>query len=57
MVIAMMMPTMLNVFLMEEIAVDHVSIRTIAPIALALAMSMRIECPMPLLEMVIAMTK
>jgi hypothetical protein len=57
MVIAMMMPTMLNVYLMEEIAVDHVSIQTIAPIALALAISMRIECPMPLLEMVIAMMK
>ena len=57
MAIAMMKPTPMNVILMEEIVVDHASIETIAPIALALAMSMGMEYPMPLLEMVIAMMK
>ena len=57
MAIVMIKPTIMNVILMEEIAVDHASIQTIAPIALALAMSMGMVCPMPLLEMVIAMMK
>ena len=57
MVGAMMKQIMLNVTLTEEIVVDLASIQNIAPIALALVISIVIECPMPLLEMVIAMTK
>ena len=57
MVGAMMKQIMLNVTLTEEIVVDLVSIQSIAPIALALVTSIVIECPMPLLEMVIAMKK
>ena len=57
MAIVMIKPTTMNVTLMEEIAVDHASIQTIAPIALALAMSMGMEYPMLLLEMVFAMMK
>ena len=59
MAIVMIKPTAMNVTLMEEIAVDHASIQTIAPIALALvlAMSMGMEYPMLLLEMVFAMMK
>ena len=57
MVGAMMKQIMLNVTLTEEIVVDLASIQTIAPIALALVTSIVIECPMPLLEMVIAMKK
>ena len=57
MAIVMIKPTIMNVISMEEIAVDHASIRTIAPIALALAMSMGMKYPMPLLEMVFAMMK
>ena len=57
MAIAMMKPTTMNVILMEEIAVDHASIQTIAPIALALEIPLGMEYPMLLLEMVFAMMK
>ena len=57
MAIVMIKPTIMNATLMEEIVVDHASIQNIAPIALALAMSMKMVCPMPLLEMVFAMMK
>ena len=57
MAIVMIKPTIKNVILMGEIAVDHASIQTIAPIALALAMSMGMEYTMLLLEMVYAMMK
>ena len=42
---------------MEEIVVDHASIETIAPIALALEIPLGMEYPMFLLEMVFAMMK
>ena len=57
MAIVMIKPTIMNATLMEEIVVDHASIETIAPIALALEMPLGMVCPMPLLEMVIAMMK
>ena len=57
MAIVMIKPTTINVTLMEEIAVDHASILIIATIALVLAMSMGMEYPMFLLEMVFAMMK
>ena len=57
MAIVMIKPTMLNVALMEEIVVDHASIQTIAPIALALEMPLGMEYPMFLLEIVFAMMK
>ena len=47
----------MNATLMEEIVVDHASIETIAPIALALEIPLGMEYPMFLLEMVIAMMK
>ena len=52
---AMMKSTTMNVTLMEETAVDHASIWTIARIALALVTSLGMEYPMLLLEMVFAM--
>ena len=57
MAIVMIKPTIMNVILMEEIAVDHASIQTIAPIALALEIPLGMEYPMLLLEMVFAMMK
>ena len=57
MAIVMIKPTTMNVTLMEEIAVDHASIQTIAPIALALEIPLGMKYPMLLLEMVFAMMK
>ena len=57
MAIVMIKPTIMNATLMEEIVVDHASIQTIAPIALALEIPLGMEYPMFLLQMVIAMMK
>ena len=53
----MMKPTMLNVFLMEEIAVVHASIPTTAQIALVWEMVLVMEFPMLLSVMAIVMMK
>ena len=53
----MMRQTMLNVNMMVENAVDHISIQTTALSAFVLVMVLGLEYPMLLLEMVTVMMK